>query len=125
MGVENITADVAPAPVAPAAPAVKRVEVTDGRGRAIMLRKPPVLAQFRLVEALGKAASNETYLAMVMPLLFVGAIDGEAVPTPSTKGEVEALIQRLDEDGYTALAEGVQANFADGAGASAEGKSDA
>lgn len=86
----------------------KRIEVTDARGRVILLRKPPVLAQFRFVEALGPSADSQAYLAMTMPLIFVGAIDGTPVVPPTTKGEVEAMIQRLDEDGLEAIMKGVQ-----------------
>lgn len=99
---------IAPADAAP----VDRFEVTDARGRSILLRKPPVLAQFRFVEGLGRSAENQSYLAMVMPLIFVGAIDGVVVPPPGTKGEVEALIQRLDEPGIEAVMAGVQKHFA-------------
>lgn len=123
--------EIKEASVAPASPSqslsasgAKAVEVTDALGRVIVLRKPPILAQYRLVEALGDAASNQAYMAMTIPLLFVGSIDGAPVPTPSKKAEVEALIQRLDETGITAVMEGVQNNFSDNDAASAEKKSD-
>src|SRR6185312_10860000 len=74
-------------------------DVQDSRGRTIQLRKPGVLAQFRLVEALGETAKNTTYVSMVLPLLFVSAIDGEAVNQLATKLQVEGLIQRLDDAG--------------------------
>lgn len=86
------------------------VTTTDSRGRAITLRKPPVLAQFRLAEAMGDASSNRGYMAMVFPLLFVTAIDGDVVKT-STKREIEALIQRLDDDGISAVVNGVEENW--------------
>jgi len=92
---------------------VQRVTVNDALGRAIMLRKPGVLAQFRLVEALGQSAQNQVYMGMVLPLLFVGSIDGGAVVPPTTKGEVEALISRLDEAGIQAVMLGVQEHFAE------------
>ena len=83
------------------------VTATDGRGRVITLRKPGVLAQFRLVEALGESASNVVYMNMVLPLLYVAAIDGDPVRS-TTKREIEALIQRLDEDGITAVVQQVR-----------------
>lgn len=94
------------------------VGIKDARGRAITLKKPGILAQYRLVEMMGESAANETYMNMVLPVLFVSAIDGEAVMTPNSKREVEALIQRLDEDGIAAVVNGVQDNF--GAQVSAE-----
>ena len=99
----------------PAAQAIAKAqataEVIDERGRIITLKKPGVLAQFRLIEALGDTAKNEVYMGMVLPLIFVAAIDGDAVVPPTRKSEVEALIQRLDEDGITAVQEGVREHY--------------
>jgi hypothetical protein len=64
------------------------------RAGAIRLKKPGVLAQYRLVEVLGDSAKNEVYMAMVLPLLYVAAIDDQPNPTPTRKSEVEALFQR-------------------------------
>ncbi|MFZ6727337.1 hypothetical protein ACO0K2_17735 [Undibacterium sp. MH2W] len=87
------------------------VNVVDGLGRNITLKKAGTLAQYRLVEALGASASNSTYMAMVFPLIYVHAIDGSIVAPPSSKGEIEALIQRLDDEGVKAVMEGVSGNF--------------
>lgn len=86
-------------------------EVQDSRGRSITLRKPGVLAQFRLIEALGESASNTTYVSMVLPLLFVAAIDGDPVAQLTSKRQVEALIQRLDDSGLETVMTGVEKNF--------------
>lgn len=94
-----------------AAAAAKDVLVTDERGRSIRLKKPGVLAQFNLVEALGSTATNQVYMAMVMPLIFVTAIDGVPVAQPTSKSEVNALISRLDEDGIEAVMTGVKEHF--------------
>lgn len=93
------------------APALTEFTVTDSAGRVIKLKKPAVLAQYRLVEALGDSASNSTYMAMALPLLYVISIDEDAVYPPIKKSEVEALIQRLDEHGIEAVMQGVQDNF--------------
>ena len=93
------------------AAARQEATVTDTLGRSIKLTKPSVLAQFHLIEALGNTASNQTYMAMVLPMLFVASIDGTPVVRPGTKAEVETLIQRLDEEGLTAVMKGVSANF--------------
>lgn len=85
-------------------------DVIDAKARVIKLRRPGSLAQYRLVEAIGDAASNQTYMGMVLPLIYIASIDGEPVTTRS-KAQVEALIQRLDDDGIKAVMEGVQANF--------------
>lgn len=93
------------------AKAIAEVSITDARGRTITLKKPGVLAQYRLVEALGDTAKNEVYTAMVLPLIYVAGIDGEPVFQPTGKREIEALIQRLDEDGVEAVSEAVMKNF--------------
>lgn len=88
-------------------------QVTDKRGRVITLRKPPFIAQFDLIDALGASASNETYRSMVTPLLYVAAIDGDPVTRPVNKLQLRALAQRLDEEGFLAAGEGIQQHFAD------------
>jgi hypothetical protein len=93
------------------AKAVAETSVTDSLGRKITLKKPGVLAQYRLIEALGDTAKNEVYMAMTLPLIFVTAIDGDTVLQPNTKREVEALIQRLGEEGVNAVVTAVQETF--------------
>jgi hypothetical protein len=85
--------------------------VTDAKGRAITLKKPGVLSQFRLIEALGDTAKNQVYTSMVLPIIFVTDIDGDPIPQPQSKREIEALIQRLDDEGIEAVSNGVMANF--------------
>lgn len=84
----------------------------DSAGRKLTIRKPGVLAQFRLIEALGPAtAANETYVNMVLPLIYLAAINDEQIPTPTSKLQVEALIQRLDTHGLAALLRCMQKEF--------------
>ncbi|HUB90950.1 MAG TPA: hypothetical protein VMA74_14590 [Dyella sp.] len=96
-------------PTIPEAP--KDITVTDARGRVIGVKKPPFLAQFRLQEALGESASNEAYMGSVFPVLYVASIDGDPIKTPTTKLQVEAILQRLDEDGYIAVFRAMQEHF--------------
>lgn len=93
------------------AKAQQSVVVDDARGRKITLKKPGVLAQFRLVEALGKTAENVVYTNMVLPIIYVADIDGEPVTAPTTKREIEAILLRLDEDGLAAVEKGAVANW--------------
>lgn len=87
------------------------ITLQDSLGRTIVLRKPGVLAQFRLVEMMGDSAKNETYMGMVLPIIYVVSIDGITVSPPAKKSEVEALIQRLDEHGIRSVMAGVVEHF--------------
>lgn len=97
--------------VAPASPSGELIRqatleetITDAKGRRILMRKPGVLAQFHLVEAVGpEAAANQTYMQMINPLIYVGKINDEVVPVPATKLQVEGLISRLDDEGLSAV----------------------
>ena len=78
-------------------------QARDGSPHKLTVGEPSILAEFQLVEALGETASNETYMRMVMPLVYLQAIDNDTITTPSSKLEVEALIQRLDRAGLQVL----------------------
>ncbi|AST27079.1 hypothetical protein [Ralstonia pseudosolanacearum] len=93
-----------PADTVPAGNLTDGMTVTDAKGRSITLKRPALLAQFRLVEAAGDSATNAAYMNMIRPLLFVTAIDGEIAPPPTSKIQIEALIQRVGEEGYEAVA---------------------
>ena len=86
------------------------MEVTDSRGRVFKLKKLNILSESRLVRMLGQeAVTNQVYMnAYVLPAVMVSEIDGEAVFTPNTQREMEALIQRLDNDGIGAVLEYLQ-----------------
>jgi hypothetical protein len=78
--------------------------VTDAKGRTIILGKPGVLAQYRLVKMLPpETAMNQAYVMMLLPMLYVKSIAGEDVLPPQTERQIEALIQRLDEEGVGAV----------------------
>lgn len=93
------------------AQAKAEVSTTDGRGRVIKLQKPSPLAKLRFFEAMGESSSNPLWGNTVAPLMYVAAIDGEPVPTPITKLQIEALYQRLDDDGMEAIGEALPGNF--------------
>jgi hypothetical protein len=93
--------------------AQKETVVTDARGRRIRLSKPPVLAEYKLTLLVGpEAAANRTYIHMIYPLLYVTAIDDDPVFFPAKAIEIDALIQRLDEDGVTAVVKSVDEQLA-------------
>ncbi|CAN7329363.1 hypothetical protein LJR084_001923 [Variovorax sp. LjRoot84] len=99
-------------PSAQVVKAANAEHVVVGGGRRITLKRPGVLAQFKVVEMLGgAAASNGVFMGMVFPILYVVAIDGDPVPRCTTRLELEALIQRLDEDGVAAVMNGVEEHW--------------
>ena len=86
-------------------------EITDAKGRGLKLRKPGMLAQYRLVGMLGKAADSETYLCMVSPLIYLYGIDEDTSIHFASVREMEGLITRLGEEGVEAVMLGVQKYF--------------
>ena len=87
-----------------AAPAEDAQSVVDATGRRIVLRKPSILQQFNVLLAVGPDASaNQAYMTVVTPILWVREIDGEKIPFPATKLQLDGIIQRLDEPGVAAV----------------------
>jgi hypothetical protein len=93
------------------AAAIASASVRDERGRLIVLKRPGILAQFRIVEVAGESAKNEVYMRMILPLIFVTEIDGDPILQPANKIQLEALITRLDDPGIDAVMKGVKENW--------------
>lgn len=92
--------------------AIKEASIVDKVGRRLTLRKPDVLAQYRLVKIVGgETAKNEVYMGMIMPIIFLAEIDGDPVFFPRTEGELEANIVRLGEEGLEAVMTCMMANW--------------
>lgn len=85
------------------AAAASDVQTVTAGAMILGLKKPNVLQQYRVVEMVGDSAKNQVYMAMIMPLFWIVQIDGEPQLMPSTKRELEALIQRLGDAGIEAL----------------------
>jgi hypothetical protein len=85
--------------------------VQDSRGRTFMLKKPDVLAQFDLIEALGELAKNDVYRMMCIPAIYVVSIDGVSAPAPTNKLQMRALISRIGEDGFAAIQKAIKDRF--------------
>lgn len=84
--------------------AANQTETVTAGGKTFTLKKPGILSQYRIVEVVGESAKNEVYMGMVNPILWVSEIDGEPVFQPTSKRELEALIQRIGEEGVVAIA---------------------
>ena len=102
------------------AAASRSVDVTSADGRVITLRKPAPLARLDFAKAAGGAEINQLYLAEVMHLPFVTAIDGTPVASPASDGELRALYARLGDDGNDAAQLGVLEHFMPPPAAAAE-----
>jgi hypothetical protein len=79
---------------------------TDARGRNIVVRKLRSLDRMKVFELIGgENAKNEPYLGYAVLAYSVVSIDGNALPTPSSKLALEAIVKRLDDEGLAAAAE--------------------
>jgi hypothetical protein len=88
------------------------VKVKDANGREIEVRKLKVLDNMRLLAVIGaENSSNDRYLAFATLGYSVVSIDGDAVPRPNTEVALEAIIQRLDDEGFSAVAKAHRENF--------------
>ena len=79
--------------------------ITDGAGRTIKLRRVGVLETLRLYKALGPAlAANEAYMGLAVVAASAAMIDELPLPFPASEAAVEALLERLGDDGAAAVA---------------------
>jgi hypothetical protein len=89
------------------------VYVTDSKGRKLGLRRLEFLEEFRIMEAVGpELAANQTYMGMLNPLLYLAEIDGDPVPIPRTKLQIDGHITRAGREGFIAVLEGITKHFA-------------
>lgn len=95
------------------AQAASEVQTHDTRGRTITMRKPNPITKLRYIDAMGESSTNRLWVSNVWALMFVTAIDGNPVPTPTNKNQIEALYQRLDDDGIVAVSEAFEQHFTD------------
>ena len=94
---------------------INPMQVIDSRGRVLKLRKLDILSESRLVRMLGQdTVTNSIYMnGYVIPAVMVSEIDGEALFLPMSERQMEALIQRLDNDGLEAVLNYLQATVED------------
>lgn len=83
--------------------------VTTLNGRTLVVKRPNALQRLRITDVNGaNSAANEIYLGQVMIAVCVVSIDGDPVPFPTSKAQIEHLVQRLDDDGLGAAALGLR-----------------
>jgi hypothetical protein len=84
--------------------------ITDKAGRNITLRKFGVLEMMRLFKALGPELSvNRSYLGMAIVASSVSMIDDVPLPVPVNEAGVEAVMERLGDDGAAAVSAAIKA----------------
>ena len=78
--------------------------ITDSKGRKITTRKINVMEQVKLLRAIGKDHSqNQPYVELVMMAASVSDIDGVPFVIPTNEKQIDAIIARIDDEGFAAL----------------------
>lgn len=86
--------------------------VTDVRGRKLGVQRPRALLRFRLLKILGADnARNDPLLGNAMLAFLVVDINGDRLPPINSERMLEAMIDRLDDDGLAAVAECLTTQF--------------
>jgi hypothetical protein len=92
--------------------AAQFASVQDSNGRTLKLRKITPLERMRLFEVVGSEnVKNEAYFGYAILAAHVCEIDGDPVPSVTSKAALEAVVQRLGDEGLVAASKGVAANF--------------
>jgi predicted metalloprotease with PDZ domain len=83
--------------------------ITDKAGRRITLRKFGVLEMLRLFKAVGPELSvNRPYMGAAIVASSVAMIDDVPVPVPVNEAGVEAVMERLGDDGVAAVSAAIK-----------------
>lgn len=90
-----------------AAAALEQVTVTDARGRKLTLARLGPLKKTRLLRLMGPDdARNMPLVGYYSMAASVIAVDGEPYPFPVKSIHVDALLDRLGDDGLEAIGKG-------------------
>lgn len=80
------------------------IEVTSKDGRRLTVRSLTPRKRMNVFAAIGpELSANQSYWGVAMLAVAVISIDGESVTTPNTRREIEALVDRLGDDGLFAV----------------------
>jgi hypothetical protein len=78
--------------------------VSDRSGRKMELRRVGVVEQLRLFKALGPELSeNRAYFGLAKLAAAIAMIDDVPVPLPANEAGIEAVLERLGDDGVEAV----------------------
>jgi hypothetical protein len=90
------------------------IEVVDAQGRRLSLRRMTALDKLRLFKAAGPTLSqNRAWLGMAVLACAVTAIDDVPVPPLVSEGQIEAMVQRLGDNGVAAIGNALERDRAD------------
>lgn len=87
--------------------------VTDARGRQIEVRKLTRRETMRFMRQWGTASDVQMWMGNALIAAHAKSIDGVPLPAPISADMVEAVVDRLDDDGIQAVADWVVAARAD------------
>ena len=85
--------------------------IKDELGREIVLRKPDIMDRFHLMKALGADSSNQAIVGMMIPTIYVAAIDSVPFPTAHTYIEAQGNLKRLGDEGSLVVSEEINKYF--------------
>lgn len=113
------TGEAAPTPVPAETPSQTIVnsattmgEIVDAQGRRLAVRRLSALDRMRLFAAAGgELSGNQQWIGLAAIAASCVGIDGDQVPKPVSRLQVEALVERLGDDGLNAIAEVYQKTF--------------
>src|ERR1035437_4330455 len=91
-------------------------DAVDERGRRITVKRLTAIDRMRLFSAAGSELSkNDQWIGLAALAASCIAIDGDQVPKPVSRLQIEALVDRLGDEGIAAVGEGYQKTFGVGA----------
>ncbi len=97
------------------------VRVSDARGRTLGVKQPSLLERLRIYELAGaQNAENKVYLGLVGTVLAIAELDGERLPFPATKRELEARVSLVGDEGLAAAGRALAEHFSEPAAADDE-----
>ena len=86
--------------------ALQTMEIHDGLGRTLTIRRINALDRLRLLKAAGAELSqNDAWLNIAALTLSVLEIDGVPRPTPTNERQIEAAVTELGDVGLDAVSE--------------------
>lgn len=89
-------------------------EVKDVDDRMIKIRKLTAFDRMRLAELIGADnVNNSVYFSYALAAYHVVGINGERIPSPQSKAEIEAIVKRLGDDGLIAVGNGIEQNMSE------------